>query len=331
MRAIMLAAGLGTRLRPLTDVLPKPMVTVVDRPLMAHTLDLLERYGVERALANLHHLPDVIESYFGARLAYAREGRLLGTAGAVRAAADFFGDETGLVVYADTLTDIDVTELAASHSAAGAAVTISVKRMSELSGLGVVLAGDDGRVLAFQEKPDPREALSDLVSCAVYCFEPEVLDHFPCRPALDWGSDVFPALLEQDVPLHAHVIGGYYNDMGSAADLRRGCLDLVAGRVDLPLDPSAALPAATDGPAWVGPGCEIGPGVTLHGPVAIGAGARLGAGATVRESVLLPGAEVEAGAVVEAELCLPPRSSVSPGSSPRSSPSPGARRRPGAG
>lgn len=305
MRAIMLAAGLGTRLRPLTNVVPKPMVTVVDRPLMAHTLDLLERHGVERTLANLHHLPDVIESYFGGRLLYTREDRLLGTAGAVRAAARFLGEDTGLVVYADTLTDVDLTGLLASHRTAGAAVTIAVKRMSGASGLGVVLAGDDGRVLAFQEKPDPREALSDLVSCAVYCFEPEVLDHFPPRTALDWGSDVFPALLEQDVPLHAHVIDGYYNDMGSPEDLRRGSLDLVAGRLELPLSPSAALPEETDGPAWVGPGCEIGPGVRLAGPVAIGAGARVGAGATVSESVVLPGAEVEAGAVLAGTLRLP--------------------------
>lgn len=182
MRAMVLAAGLGTRLRPLTFELPKPMVPVLDRPVMAHIVDLLQRQGIDEIIANLHYFPDTIRGYFGDELTYRYEEELKGTAGGVRNCADFFGDEPFLVISGDALTDLDVTRLAARHAAHGGVATLCVKRVPDTREYGVVLHDGDGRVTGFQEKPAPAEALSDLGNCGMYVFSPEIFDYFPRRP-----------------------------------------------------------------------------------------------------------------------------------------------------
>src|SRR5271170_6609977 len=170
MRAMVLAAGLGTRLRPLTYEITKPMVPVLDRPVMAHIVDLLDRYGFEDVIANLHYFPETIREHFGDRLEYRFEPELLGTAGGVRGCADFFGEEPFLVISGDALTDIDLAALAARHAAAGGIATLSVKKVPDTREYGVVLHARDGRITGFQEKPAPQEALSDLGNCGIYVF-----------------------------------------------------------------------------------------------------------------------------------------------------------------
>src|ERR1700724_3289940 len=153
MRAMVLAAGLGTRLRPLTYEITKPMVPVLDRPVMEHIVELLSRHSFDQVIANLHYFPETIREYFGERISYHYEQELLGTAGGVRACAEFFGDEPFLVISGDALTDIDLGALAARHRDAGGIATLAAKQVKDTRELGVVLHDQDGRVTGFQEKP----------------------------------------------------------------------------------------------------------------------------------------------------------------------------------
>ncbi|HEX7059084.1 MAG TPA: nucleotidyltransferase family protein, partial [Solirubrobacterales bacterium] len=220
MRAMVLAAGLGTRLRPITYAIPKPMVPVVNRPVMEHIVRLLARHGLTEAIANLHWFPETIEGHFGdgsrfgVSLSYSREEKLLGTSGGVRNAAGFLGDSF-LVISGDALTDIDLAAMREFHDSHDGIATLATKRVEDTSQFGVAITGSDGRIQGFQEKPDPAEALSDLANCGIYMFGAEIFDFFPASgtslaasdddPAdfADWAQDVFPALLEGDVPFYS--------------------------------------------------------------------------------------------------------------------------------
>ena len=239
---MVLAAGLGTRLRPLTYEINKPMVPVLDRPVMAHIVDLLDRHGFDETIANLHYFPDSIRDYFGERLTYRTEEELLGTAGGVRGCAEFFGDEAFLVISGDALTDIDLRAFAARHREAGGVATLAVKKVADTREYGVVLHDRAGRITGFQEKPEPEEALSDLGNCGIYIFEPRIFDYFPDRPFVDWAQDVFPALLANDVPFHIHEVRDYWNDVGSLAELRQGTFDALRGELRLEMDGEEVAP-----------------------------------------------------------------------------------------
>jgi mannose-1-phosphate guanylyltransferase len=305
MRAMVLAAGLGTRLRPLTYEITKPMVPVLDRPVMAHIIDLLDRYGVEQVIANLHYFPETIREHFGDRLEYRHEPELLGTAGGVRACADYFDGEPFLVISGDALTDIDLGAFIARHRASGGVATLAVKRVADTREFGVVLHDREGRITGFQEKPSSDEALSDLGNCGIYIFEPEIFGYFPERQFADWAKDVFPALLEHDVPFHIHELREYWNDVGSLGELRQGTFDALNGELHLEMEGEEVSPGVIlagdsplpkdieiDGAAWIGHDVSIGTGVRLMGPVVLGDGAWIGDRAQLRESIVFPGTEV---------------------------------------
>jgi mannose-1-phosphate guanylyltransferase/mannose-1-phosphate guanylyltransferase/phosphomannomutase len=302
---MVLAAGLGTRLRPLTFEIPKPMVPVLDRPVMAHIVDLLDRHGIERVIANLHWFPDTIRGYFGERLSYRYEPELLGTAGGVRNCADFFGDETFLVISGDALTDVDLDRFARRHRESGGIATLAVKRVADTSEYGVVLHDGGGRVTGFQEKPDPAEALSDLGNCGIYMLEPAIFEHFPARDPVDWANDVFPALLDGDVPFHIHELREYWNDIGSLEELRQGTFDALTGALQLAVDgervdegyvvgegSSLEGVALVEPPVWIGRDVHIGDHARLQGPLVIGDDASIGGNALLRDSIVFPGSEV---------------------------------------
>ena len=311
MRAMVLAAGLGTRLRPLTYEITKPMVPVLDRPVMEHILDLLDEHRFGPVIANLHYFPDSIREYFGDRISYRYEPELLGTAGGVRACAEFFGADPFLVISGDALTDIDLTSLYGAHIDAGGIATLAVKRVEHTEEYGVVLHDRDGRVTGFQEKPARDEALSDLGNCGIYVFDPTIFDYFPERPFVDWATDVFPVLLENDVPFYIHEIDRYWNDIGSLAELRAGTFDALRGKLRLHVEGEEVRPgvivagAAPDlsaveieGPVWIGDDVRIGEGVRLMGPVVLGDAARVGPGTQLRESIVFPGTEIAAEAIL---------------------------------
>src|SRR3954454_21030048 len=239
MRAMVMAAGLGTRLRPLTYEVPKPMVPVANRPIMEHILALLPRHGFSEVIANLHWFPETIRNRFGdgsalgLDLTYSSEEELMGTAGGVRNVSSFFGDEPFLVMAADALTDIDLAALRAAHDEHGGMASLAVRRGPTVSEFGVIIAGSDGRIQGFQEKPDPAEALSDLANCMIYILEPEIFDYFPDKDEVDFALDVFPALLSGDVPFGVHTSDEYWNDVGSLPEYLQGNLDAITGAVDI--------------------------------------------------------------------------------------------------
>ncbi|MFN8162948.1 MAG: NDP-sugar synthase [Solirubrobacterales bacterium] len=325
MRAMVLAAGLGTRLRPITYEMPKPMVPVLNRPVMEHIVRLLARNGFTETIANLHWFPELIRDHFGdgsgfgVELAYSLEEELLGTSGGVREVAGFLG-ESFLVISGDALTDIDLTAMRRFHESHDGIATLATKRVQDTSHFGVAITGADDRIQGFQEKPDPAEALSDLANCGIYMFRSEIFDFFPepgaskaARPDdpdgfADWAMDVFPALLEGDVPFYSHEIDAYWNDIGNLDELRAGHLDALSGAVAIERvgelvdgfrsGSPAADEGALSGPVLLGLGCEIGDDVRIDGPSVIGDGVRIGDGSRLREVIALPGVEVPAGSVL---------------------------------
>jgi mannose-1-phosphate guanylyltransferase len=333
MRAMILAAGLGTRLRPLTYVMPKPVAPVLNRPIVAWIAELLARHGFEDVVANLSYLPQQIRevlgdgSGFGLRIEYSEEPEPLGTAGGVGKVRDFLREtDSFLIISGDALTSIDLSAMREAHEAnveRGAIATLATKRVEDTTQFGVAITDDDGRIQGFQEKPEPAEALSDLANCGIYMFRSEIFDHFPPpdqispagdddQPAgfVDWAMDVFPALLDGDIPFYSHEIDAYWNDVGSVGEFVQGNLDALSGTVGI--DPPAAQVSAgvyagegsdLDGvkvkpPVLIGSGCQVGVGADLHGPAVVGDGCQIGAGAMLRDCVVLPGAEVPAGALV---------------------------------
>lgn len=320
MRAMVMAAGLGTRLRPLTDAIPKPVMPVANVAIVEQLVAQLAVQGAGEVVANLHWFADKVEgrlgdgSHLGASVTYAHEEELLGTAGGVRRVADFLtadGDETFLVLAGDALTDIDLNALAEAHRRHGGVATLAVKRVEDVSAYGVVVAGSDGRIQGFQEKPDPAEALSDLASCMIYAFSPEVFDYFPVEEKpdpVDFARDVFPDMLQADAPFYVHEIDSYWNDIGTLPEYLQGNLDVVSGELSLPrIGGEIVTDGAPDGlgasfevtgPVLYGEGCEIGEGASLTGPLVVGPDAAVGANVQLREAVVLPGASLEPGSVV---------------------------------
>ena len=332
MRAMVLAAGLGTRLRPITYDMPKPMVPVLNRPVMEHIVRLLARHGFTETIANLHWFPDLIRDRFGdgsalgVELSYSFEEQLLGTSGGVRNAREFLGDSF-LVISGDALTDIDLAAMRDFHESHDGIATLATKRVADTSQFGVAITGSDGRIQGFQEKPEPAEALSDLANCGIYMFRSEIFDFFP-EPGTskaagegdpegfaDWAMDVFPALLDGDVPFYSHEIEAYWNDIGNLEELRAGTIDALNGAVDVEREGElldgfrSGTPAEGEpplvGPVLIGTGCEIGDDVRIDGPAVIGDGTRIGAGARLRETILLPGAEVPAGSLAIGSIAGP--------------------------
>ncbi len=317
MRAMIMAAGKGTRLRPLTDLMPKPMVPIANRPALYHILRLLRRHGFREVVLNLHHMADAITSYLGEgtqlemELTYSYELELLGTAGGVKNNEAFLRGDTFLVISGDALTDIDLTGLIAAHRRNGSIATIAVKEVADPSLYGVLVVDDDGRVVGFQEKPPREEALSRLCNCGIYVFEPEIFSHILAGQFDDFGSRVFPALVRQHIPFHAHRIDAYWSDVGNLAEYVRGNIDALNRRVqvDLPgeevrpgvwVEEDAQVPASVrlEPPVIVGQGSALGEGVVIEGPAVIGARCKVGAGAQLVRTLLLPGCTVPEGAVL---------------------------------
>lgn len=218
MKALILAAGAGTRLRPLTDSCPKPMLPIAGKPLLERTLRWLGRYGVTEAALNLYHLPHVVRdglgdgSRFGMRLLYNEEKELVGTSGAVHGFPGFF-DAPFLVIYGDLLIDLDLDHLIGFHKARNAIMTLALKRTDTPHSQGMIEVDDDGRVVQFVEKPASWQG-GDTANAGVYVCQPEVLDYIP--PGFsDFGHDIIPALLRDKQPVYGVPLRGYLLDIGT--------------------------------------------------------------------------------------------------------------------
>jgi NDP-sugar pyrophosphorylase family protein len=305
-----MAAGLGTRLAPLTDYLPKPLVPVANRPVLEHLLRRLARHGVHEVAINLHHHAAALRAAFGdgSRLGlditWSFEPELLGTAGGVRVCREFLtqGGEPFFVCSADGLHAVDFGALERRHRESGALGTLTVKRVPEPERYGVCVLDERGMIAGFQEKPPRAEARSNLASCGVYVFDPRVFDLYG-EGFFDWARDVLPAAMAAGLPLAAYETDGYWNDVGSVEELVNGNLDALRGLLDLDLnghvDPTAVVDEGVelDGDVLVGARARLARGARIIGPAVIGPGARIEEGAAVRGCVVLPGAVVPAGAI----------------------------------
>ena len=275
-----MAGGEGTRLRPLTCTIPKPMVPILNRPMMEHILNLLKRHGFKEVASTLWYLPDDVTAYFqdgsdfGVSMSYYIEGEPLGTAGSVKNAARFL-DDTFVVVSGDALTDIDLTKAIAFHKQRGSLATLVLASVANPLSYGVVLTGEDGRIKQFLEKPTWSQVFSDTVNTGIYILEPEVLDLVRPGQKVDFSQDVFPELLRRQAPLFGYVASGYWSDVGNLDIYRQAQRDCLDGKVKLDLPTPQRDRIFVEGDVGIHENAKI------EGPVYIGRGARIGAHAYV--------------------------------------------------
>ncbi len=288
-RAMIMSAGLGTRLRPLTDLISKPMAPIVNRPVMEHIVRLLAKHGFIEINSNLHWYPDVIRDYFGdgskwgVRISYSYEEKLLGTAGGVNNVREFFGNKTFLVVSGDSLTDIDLTDVLNFHKKKGGVATLVLTKVEDTSQYGVVILDGDGRIKGFQEKPLSGEAMSNLANSGIYFFEPEIFDFMPDRGKFcDFGKTVFPGLLKKSIEYYGYSNKQYWNDVGSLDDYQQGNFDALEGRVNVEI-PGKKIKEGV----WVGKNCKIQEGVIIIPPVCIGDNCTIKKGAKLYGPIIL--------------------------------------------
>lgn len=320
MKAMILAAGKGTRVRPITYTTPKPMIPILQKPVMEFLVELLRQHGFDQIMVNVSHLAKEIEDYFrdgqrfGVQIAYSFEGRIIdgalvgeaiGSAGGMRRIHDFspFFDDTFVVLCGDALIDLDLTAAVKWHKAKGAIATVVTKSVprSEVSSYGVVVTDETARIKAFQEKPSMEEALSTQINTGIYIFEPEVLEHIPSGQEYDIGSQLFPKLVELEAPFYAISMDFQWVDIGKVPDYWRAICGVLLGEIKNVAIPGqqvapgifTGLNVAANwdkvdikGPVYIGGMTRIEDGAKIVGPTMIGPNCWVCSGATVENSVI---------------------------------------------
>lgn len=321
MKAMILAAGKGTRVRPLTYDLPKPMIPVLGKPVMAYLIEHLRKHGVTEIMVNVSHLHEKIEEYFGegeqfgVQIGYSFEGYTkedgevvavpIGSAGGMKKIQEFGGffDDTTIVLCGDALIDLDLKAALLEHRRKGAVASVITKEVpwDKVSSYGVVVTDQNGRITQFQEKPKQEEALSNFISTGIYIFEPEVIDLIPSGVEFDIGSQLFPLLAEKGMPFYAQGRPFNWLDIGSVSDYWEVLQNVLTGEVnhmDVPgiqIEPGlwTGLNTSIDwrgttikGPVYIGSGVKIEAGATIVGPTWIGHGSHICEGAEIVRSVL---------------------------------------------
>lgn len=322
MKAMILAAGKGTRVQPLTYDLPKPMIPILGKPVMAYLVEHLAQHGVTDIMVNVSYLHDKIEEYFGeghqfgVRIGYSFEGytndagevvpQPLGSAGGMKKIQEFGGffDDTTIVLCGDALIDFDLEAALREHRSKGALASVITLEVpwDKVSSYGVVVSDADGRIRAFQEKPAEADALSNCVSTGIYIFEPEVLELIPAGQPFDIGAELFPLLVARGLPFYAQKRQYNWIDIGSVKDYWEVLQSVLMGEVAHLHVPGtqiadgvwAGLNTSIDwsggtrieGPVYIGSGCRIEAGASIIGPAWIGHGSHVCSGAEVVRSVL---------------------------------------------
>ena len=320
MKAMILAAGKGTRMRPLTYELPKPMIPILGKPVMEYLIEELSKHGFRQIMVNVSHLPMRIEQYFGdgrrwgVELGYSFEGHIeekeiisqpLGSAGGVKKIQQFsrFFDDTFLVICGDALIDLDLTAALRKHWQSGSKASIVVKEVphNQVSNYGVVVCDDNGRIKSFQEKPSEKEAKSNLANTGIYIFEPEIIDLIPENREYDFGSQLFADILERGLPFHAINQPFSWIDIGRLNDYWEATQQLMHGQLkDIKMPGKQVKPGIwagmnvdvdwdnvhIDGPVYIGASSRIEAGCKIVGPTWIGHGCYLQGGASITRSIL---------------------------------------------
>ena len=307
MKAIILAGGEGRRLRPLSFNVPKPMIPLFDRPLLEHIVLLLKSCGFTELCMTLHYLPEVIRrrfgdgSGYGVRIEYRVETEAAGTAGSLRACADFIGGEDFLVIGGDAACDYDLRVAMEKHRISGADATLLLARCRTPGEYGLVLTSEDGQIRGFVEKPGPERICSELVNTGIYVLSPSVLAEIPADRSCDFGGELFPRLLKERRRLLSWEAEGYWNDVGTCRAYMQTCRDVLDGRLRLRL-PEAGI--RTAGRAWISPEAAVSPDVQPGPYTVIGAGSRIGGGCRIVGSVL-HGAAVGSGCEITGSILSP--------------------------
>lgn len=305
MKALIMAAGYGTRLEPLTLAVPKPMVPVVNKPTMQHNLELLKKYGIKDIVANIHYFPEQVENFFvdgtafGVKLSYSYEEELLGTAGGVKRMARVIDNirDTFVVLSSDALTDINLNKLIAYHKKKKSLATVSLYPVEDPSQFGVVALDENERIGFFQEKPKREEAVSNLVNAGIYVFEPEILDMIP-DGFFDFGKELFPRLISEKMPLYGYKMIEYWSDVGSLEQYRRTNIDAIQGRIRLSI-PGKRVTHET----FMGHQVYIDESAKFEGPVIIGDETKIGAEVKVRSGTVIGDrCVIEDGVTIDASI-----------------------------
>jgi mannose-1-phosphate guanylyltransferase len=321
MKAMILAAGKGTRVRPLTYDLPKPMIPILGKPVMAYIVEHLVKCGVEEIMVNVSYLHEKIESYFGegaqygVRIGYSFEGYVtesgevvpeaLGSAGGIKKIQEFghFFDDTTIVLCGDAIIDLDIQAAVTEHKRKGALASVVVKEVpwEKVSEYGVVVTDQEGRILTFQEKPKREVALSNFVSTGIYIFEPEAIDLIPSGEVFDIGSQLFPLMAKNGLPFYALKQDFQWLDIGSVTDYWGVLQSLLSSEVSGMEMPGEQITGGVhvglntridwenttiEGPVYIGAGCHIEAGSKIIGPCWIGHGSHICKDAQVIRSIL---------------------------------------------
>lgn len=304
MKAVVMAGGEGSRLRPLTVDHPKPMVPILNKPVMEHILDLLKRNGITEIVVTVQYLASVIQNYFGngndfgVNIVYAVEETPMGTAGSVKNAEELL-DETFIVISGDALTDFDLQAAIDYHKQKGAMATLTLYRVPNPLEYGVVIIDNEGRIRQFLEKPSWGEVFSDTINTGIYVLEPAIFKYFKKGQVFDFSQDLFPILQRNGDPLYGYIASGYWCDVGNLAEYMRANFDMLQGRVNLPIDATnvgnnlllagdadIAPDARIYGHVFIGKDVQIRSDTVIHGPTVIGDYSIIETGASIDRSVI---------------------------------------------
>ncbi|MGZ3496750.1 MAG: sugar phosphate nucleotidyltransferase [Vulcanimicrobiaceae bacterium] len=305
MKAVVMAGGEGSRLRPLTSRRPKPLAPIANKPVMHHIVDLLRRHGITEIVATLHYLADEIESYFGdgsrmgVRMSYVVEDTPLGTAGAVKLAQDRLRDDSFVIISGDAMTDLDIDALIEHHRSEKNDATIALQRVPNPLEFGVVITDDHGRITRFLEKPSWGEVFSDTINTGIYVLRPEIFEYMEGGGIYDFSKDLFPRMLHENRRIGGYVIDDYWTDVGNLQQYQQANYDALNGDVHIEdagteiapgvhagegtrVDPTAQL----NGPIRLGKNVQIGPGALIEGPACIGDNSIVAGGARVERAIV---------------------------------------------
>ena len=314
--AVILVGGEGTRLRPLTNGIPKSMVPVLNKPFLEHTIAYLKEYGVNNIILTLSYLPEIIQEYFGdgnsrnTRLIYAIENNPMGTAGAVKNTGQYL-KKTFIVLNGDIFTDLDIIDMLTFHRQKKSKVTIALAWVGNPCAYGVVETDREAKIERFVEKPSPEQVTSNWINAGIYIIEPEVLKYVPENTHYMFERGLFPLLLDLKEPLYGYHFNGYWLDMGTPEKYLCLNRDLLLSKVKSRLGDDTSESKTTDasesrihpsahitGPVLIADGCRISQGVRIKGPVVIAANCCIGEDSVVEDTVLWAGADIGSGAVL---------------------------------
>jgi mannose-1-phosphate guanylyltransferase/phosphomannomutase len=303
MKAVVMAGGEGTRLRPLTAHRPKPLAPVLNMPIMEHIVRSLKEHGITEIVVTLHYLADEIEGYFGdgsewgVKLIYSVEDTPLGTAGSVKKAEEYLRDDTFIIVSGDALTDLDISKAIEYHRQKESLATIVLSHVPNPLEFGVVITDDEGRIRRFLEKPSWGEVFSDTVNTGMYILEPSVFDYMEPGRSYDWSQDIFPQILKEEKPLFGYIMPDYWCDVGNLSQYREAQYYVLDGKTNVQLQ------GQEHGGVWVGEGSKIAPDVQISPPTMIGRNVKIKSGARVGPySVIGDNTIIDEGAVVQRSI-----------------------------